>query len=1052
MTSHMRAVQGTSVRSTLPGLRAQSGKSRIDVRLPAVSTALALVLAMSPAYARAAGARAAAEGRRSGLAKSRSKSERPKILLHTVVVSGQRAAIMTAQRIKEFSTQIVDAVVAADIGKLPDRSVTEVLQRIPGIAIDHTVRNLAGAVDPEHFQVEGAGISIRGLTYVRSEINGGDAFTANGGRALSFQDIPPELLAGIDVYKNPDAEQIEGGIGGVVNLRTAMPFDFSGLRLSGTLGGAWGDLSRGRPEPSASVLFSDRWRTGIGDIGVLADLAYSKARDRTDGMELYPYFPRTSAQPNSSWVPAGKTVWIPDGGVTWRSVRFHRTREGAYVALQWRPAENLETSLTYFGSFYKFHWNENAIFPQTDPYNIQPAPGTNFTYNSSGMLTQGVLTDPTDGGMPMNDDTRYSDKRDATNDFTWNTFWNVNHKLTLRSNLQFVRSYTRGGDFTVATGVNIPWEKINLAGSAPVVSAPAAYLENPANYYWAFTMDGLSRAHGTEWAWRGDTTYDLGHGFFKSIHAGVRLMDRSAQTNLSEPGSGYNWAAVSQVWQLGWDIPTLAYLNKFPAPYYTYGFPNFFNGGVPVPSPVVFPAESLASGWPNSFALLQSFQTDLCKQLNPSCVNNWKPAALAGPGSVATGGLNTQAEHTYAAYVMLPFGTHAGRVPIDGNIGVRVVRTVMAANGYMTMGLFTIPVTPPPGHTLSQYVGFNASAEALAARNSYTDILPSLNMVFHWTHRLQSHLAISEGMARPSFSQLQAFTTLGSGIANGLQTFTGSANGNPNLKPTKAFQLDGTLEWYFSPTGSVTADVFYKHLTDVVINQVFDVTAKDTAGGTETFTTTGPINGASGSIKGIELAYQQYYHFLPWILRGLGTQVNFTYIDSSQTLDHPVTGAYCVSSTNGAANLALNLDGCDTNGQTFGNLPLVNLSKYLFNVALLYDLGPVSARLAYSWRSRYLMGVNVNPTQGTDGLNTDPSSPGFGAENVAWGLPLYAGSYGELDASLFYKIDSHITLGFMALNLTNSIYEELMQQHVATSVFARYDSGRTYTAQVRVQF
>ena len=295
---------------------------------------------------------------------------------------------------------------------------------------------------------------------------------------------------------------------------------------------------------------------------------------------------------------------------------------------------------------------------------------------------------------------------------------------------------------------------------------------------------------------------------------------------------------------------------------------------------------------------------------------------------------------------------------------------------------------------------------------------------------------------------------MSSGIntSDGVQTFTGSANGNPKLKPTKAFNLDGTLEWYFAPTGSLTWDLFYKHLTDVVINQVFDVNATDTAGNSHQFTTTGPVNGASGDIKGFEVAYQQYYDFLPWILHGFGTQANFTYIDDHQTLDNPVNGTYCDGSSGGASNLALNLNGCDTNGTTFGNLPLVDLSKYAYNLALLYDRGPVSARLAYSWRSRYLMGVNVNPTEGTNGLNTDPGSSAFGAESVAWGLPLYAASYGELDASLFYKIDSHVTLGIEALNLTDSIYRELMQQHIATSTFAWYDSGRTYSAQIRVTF
>jgi iron complex outermembrane recepter protein len=1028
----------------------------MPLRVPATATGLALVLALSgaAAYAQSQPSSQAAAGAQPA-ADPAAGTDQSSTILQEVVVTGQRQAVATAQRIKQLSSQIVDSVVAADIGKLPDRSVTEVMQRIPGITIDHTYVSINGVTDPEHFQAEGAGVQIRGLTYVSSLINGQDSFSANNGRALSFDDVPPELLAGVDVYKNPDASQIEGGIGGVVDLRTAKPFDFSGPRISGSLGGTWGDLSRGNVKPAESLLLSDRWHTGIGDVGILVDVADSEVQDRTDGMELYPYFPRTySTASTDTWVPQGQTVWIPDGGVTWRTLRFRRTRKGVYTALQWRPTDNLEMSLSYFGSYYTFHWDENAIFPQTDAYHIQPAPGTSFTFNPAGVMTSGTMTDPTDGGLPMNDDTRSADQRSATDNFAWNMVWHATDNLKLTTDAQLVRSNNHADDFTVATGVNVPYETINLTGNVPTASVPAAYMENPDNYYWAFTQDGEEFGHGQEYAWKEDADYALGNGFFKSIRAGLRWDDRSAETDLTEPGSGYNWAAVSQTWMTPWEIPTLAYLNNYPAPYASYGFPNFFNGKASVPAPVIFPATSLATGWPGTFAQLQSFFTDLCQQLNPSCVNSWKPASFtSAPGAPPAGGLNTQDEHTYAAYLMLPFASQVGATPFDGDIGVRVVKTQDTASGYLVVNQFT-PSNPPAGHSLSEYVSFNASATPFSAQNDYTDVLPDLNMRFHWTDHLQSHLALSEGMARPQFSQLQAFTTISSGIdsSSGAQTFTGSGNGNPNLKPTKAFNVDGTLEWYFAPTGSLTADVFYKHLTDVVINQVFDVTTTDTAGGSHTFTTTGPVNGATGEIKGFEIAYQQYYDFLPSLLRGLGTQLNFTYIDSQQTLNTPVAGGYCDSTSDSASNLSLNLNGCDTNGTTFGNLPLVNLSKEAFNAALLYDRGPVSARLAYSWRSKYLMGVNVNPLQGTSGTNTDPSSPGFGSQSNAWALPIYAASYGELDASIFYKIGAHVQLGFEVLNLTDSMYRELMQQHIQTSTFAWYDSGRTYSAQLRLTF
>ena len=99
-----------------------------------------------------------------------------------VVVTGQRASLKSAQTIKKNSDEVVDSIVADDIGKLPDRSVTEALQRVVGVTIDH---NFAKG-DPEHYSVEGSGVNVRGLTYVRSELNGRDSFSANGGRSLNF--------------------------------------------------------------------------------------------------------------------------------------------------------------------------------------------------------------------------------------------------------------------------------------------------------------------------------------------------------------------------------------------------------------------------------------------------------------------------------------------------------------------------------------------------------------------------------------------------------------------------------------------------------------------------------------------------------------------------------------------------------------------------------------------------------------------------------------------------------------------------------------------------
>ncbi|MGN6376233.1 MAG: TonB-dependent receptor, partial [Sphingomonas sp.] len=583
-----------------------------------------------------------------------------------IVVTGQRASIQSAINIKRHADEIVDSITATDIGKLPDRSVTETLQRVTGVTIDHFIaRN-----DPDHFSVEGSGVNIRGLTFVRSEINGRDSFSANGGRSLSFEDVPPELLAGVDVYKDPTADHIEGGIGGLVNLRTRMPFDQPGQVLSLSYSGSLGDL-RNQLEPSFSGLYSNRWQTPIGEIGVLVDAAFSRSATRTDAEQVEPYYPRTDLVP-------GETVYIPKG-IDWRQLDFTRQRFGTYGALQWKPADNLDVAATFFQSNYKFHWDEHAIFAQTNAYNIVPAAGTSFTFDDNGVFQSGTETDPNPsdgGGMPFNDDVRSADQKSVTTDIAGTITWRPTARLTLKADVQHVHATLTGLDSTVATGVILPSQTIDLTNGLPKLSVDQNYLADTSNYYWAFTMDERQHNVANEWAYRADLDYDLDHGgFFKDFKFGGRL----TSTRADNKGSPYNWQAVSQTWQLGWQLPRLATLSEFPSASQLFNFGNnFYHGGADVPTQVVFPATSQATGYPDTYFALHNLTTQLCEEINPaSACPTFAPAAY---GDAQT---NIQQEKTYALYGLLKFGFDNQGVPLTGNIGVRWVKTDMTADGYL---------------------------------------------------------------------------------------------------------------------------------------------------------------------------------------------------------------------------------------------------------------------------------------------------------------------------------------------------------------------------------
>ena len=158
-----------------------------------------------------------------------------------------------------------------------------------------------------------------------------------------------------------------------------------------------------------------------------------------------------------------------------------------------------------------------------------------------------------------------------------------------------------------------------------------------------------------------------------------------------------------------------------------------------------------------------------------------------------------------------------------------------------------------------------------------------------------------------------------------------------------------------------------------------------------------------------------------------------------------------------ARKLSFGANGVDTNGAIFGRLPLEGLSKYSYNLAGYYEKGIVSVRLAYNWRSRYLLSTNVNGTQGSDGSPITPDGvqcdTAANAHCVVWGLPVYNASYGQLDGSIFFKfLNDKISMGVEAQNLTNSVNRVLMQQSFGMMGRAWFQSDRRYTASVRVKF
>ncbi|HEY4147250.1 TonB-dependent receptor [Pinirhizobacter sp.] len=919
--------------------------------------------------------------------------------LEAVTVTGIRASVEKAQDVKRDADTFVDSLSATDIGALPDRSVTETLSRIPGVTIDHFLSQ----GDPEHFSAEGNGVQVRGLTQVRSELNGGDSFSANGGRALSFQDVPSELMSGVDVYKNQTAQMIEGGLGGTVNLRTFMPFDFPGQKIAASASENYGDFAK-KYKPSGSVLYSNRWNTSLGEMGFLLDVADSQLSTRTDGLFVRPFFKNADG------------IWVPRGA-DWRTLLYDRKRDGAYLAFQWRPSDDLDLYATAFQSKYHEVWNEDAIFVSNDPTQVTVDASQPSQVNG-GVFQSGRLTQ--NGGMPMGTDIRASDSHSKTTDFTTGMKWRLGTGTELTSSVQFVKATTNSLDSTVALGTNVPYIDVALNGNNPPhIGVDPNFTGNPANYYWGFTMDHQDQNYAKELAWRADISHSFADGFVQGVRAGVRLTNRDAD-NID---TGYNWVPVFQTWMQGWAIPggampgldlngtvntSLVHLDTFK---------NFYRGDAGIPGAFYAPVPSTALGYPGSYA-------DIHNAAVPYYIAGSGYDVPYKPTLLDASHTNLQHEKTYAAYAMLDFGVDDAN--LSGNIGVRAVKTRNAAQGFLTY----------PDQAFAPYLGAGQSTP-ISARNEYTDILPSLNVKWEFAPNLITRFAFSKAIARPDFSQMQAYQILNAAVLSGYTpppgtttlptdklTLTGtSTTSNPYLTPMKANQFDLSLEWYFDQDhgGMAWVSLFHKGISDYFRNESQFVAYPGIDGNNYQYLITHPVNVGKATIDGAEFGWNQFFDFLP--VKGFGMSVNYTYIRSRTHVPNETTAVPV-----------------DTDGSTFGSLPADGLSRDSLNVAGFYEHGPWQIRLAYNWRSQYLLSIGPNGYNGTD-------------NNIPWKLPVFADAYGQLDGSIFYSFNEHVKLGVEMNNLNNAEQRTIMYQNGSGKhITSWYVNDTRYALTLRATF
>lgn len=912
-----------------------------------------------------------------------------------IVVTARRAALQNADERKKNSESMIDSVVADESGLLPDNSVSEVLQRVAGV----TMVRFAALNDPDHLTVEGSGIQVRGLSGVDARLNGREVFSANTGQGLSFGDVTPELLAAVDVYKSSTADLIEGGSGGQVDLRTHLPFDFSpGLKLQTTVNANYGDLAK-KVDPGASILLSDRWTGPWGDFGALVDVAYSKLDQQDYFIRNEPYY-KTNI--------GGTDYYIP-GGFDYGFDAFSRTRTGEYVGLQWAPTDDLQFGETFFFSKYQTKGPSDGVFITSKILAVDPSVSkfnsNNVLISSPNVFTRNPATFAAAGASSMyaTGDSAANQSSSDTLDSSTVVHWKPAEHWDVKAAFQFVNSVTDNRSYnlfdTPPSGNG--GYSLTETGRQPYIGLPASVLteyKDPANYFWSAHMDHRDHHDGEEHAGSLDLKYDISDaGFLRSAQVGGRYADRTEQ----DEDDGYNWSAFCKGWN-GCNEVSLASAPTQPGNIFYQGWSNFFRGAITNPGGVYLPSYGFAQTW-NPIANVAQLGGSIGEQTNPNGTSilpfTFGPLQQARERSSDTAG-----------YALVRFANDTV-VKFDGNFGVRYVKIDNKSQGYFSQNAVILPSATPTGTGTTVYP---SEYYYRSGGRDTSRALPAVNIRFKPTDQFFIRAAYTVTLDEPSFYDARANGSVGATVntatVGGQQQVTSitynSTAGDPTLRPTISHNSDLEFEWYPSMSTSAHLSLFYKTLNDTVVygNTLQPTPFETASGGTviEQASVQADFNAAqTATIKGVELGGRTFFDMLPSPFNGLGVEGNYTHIKDDSPGNQYV----------------------DISGVTHHDTPLVGLSNNSYNAALLFEKTQYSLRLAFNWRSQYLMTTNSN---GTNGSYTYYPTAGSAGTTIGIALPIYAAAYGQLDLGAAYRPTEHLTFSLDMNNLTNAQTKTLM--------------------------
>ncbi len=817
----------------------------------------------------------------------------------TVVVTGIRRAIESSIAIKRNSDQIVEAISAEDIGKLPDNSIAESLARLPGLT--------AQRVDGRD-QV----ITIRGMApkFAVTLLNGRQLVSTGDNRSVEYDQFPSELMNGATVYKTPDASLSGQGLAGTVDLATVKPLDNRGRHLSFNArmeSNSNGAQVSGSDDKGSRLSFAYIDQFANNTVGVA--LGYA----RLNSPRQQKYF--------KSWWWANSAVWggafagleNPDPnkaphlmqGFDTGVVSTDSTRNGAMAVFEYKPNKDFHTQVDlYYSKFDQKARGREFLSDQgpswsgdgTSPITSGPI-YSNTSYTTLG--NDRYLT----GGSIANVDPfvmiRHNQRKDTVSAIGWN------NELTL-------------GAWKAVADLSL--SKASRDEEVGELTASAIAKTGFSNFF-AETGSGFSRF---------TPTLD-----YRSASV-VQLRGVNGWGNLNGAPSAGSFSPI----QVDDEMKSLRLTAKRSL---SAGFLSSVEGGLnynnrskdSVRSQTIIALKNGVSCVNSSdtcapipSSILQS-PTSLSHSGNPGVVSFDFKDALAS-GVYNTGPTNESSapgrvwgvdEKVTSVYGKAGLDFELG-VPIRGNVGLQMVRAEQASTGILWDN------TGPVG---------------MKSSTSYTDVLPSLNLNAEMGSGMYVRMGVAKTLARPNLEDMRAGFTASVANSGATRGVWSGSGGNPNLEPWRATSYDLSFEKYFAKRSYVAVAGWYKQVaTSIYIDTVrgynFNGFPNNSGVPANEIKNGGlgdmsqPVNGQGGRIQGLELSTSLEGALVHDALDGFGLQATFS-----------ETGS--------------NLPGTANNGKKDPNRKLEGLSGQVWSIAAYYEKNGWQIRAAQRYRSKFVAAV-----------------------------------------------------------------------------------------------